>query len=66
MTAWRVGATRGRASSGRLFGRRRPTQTGDYDIGGLVTGTYRVSFEPEDNLHVGEYYDDVADVVRAP
>ena len=35
---------------------------GEYDLGGLPAGTYRIGFEPEDNAFATEFYDDVSSV----
>jgi hypothetical protein len=39
--------------------------SGDYDLGGLPAGTYRIGFGDYDGAHVAEYWDDSVTVEGA-
>ncbi len=53
------------ASTGNWAGSEHTDSSGNYAIGALATGNYKVSFSPDDGMHIREWYDDRQDQENA-
>ena len=53
------------ATTGNYLGRDQADSQGNYDLQGLASGNYKVSFQSNDNSHLPEFYQDASTLADA-